>query len=254
MANTTSSNIGSRFEQATLELFKEIFPSLGFNIISLEPRRSGAQSGFDILLKARPLDASYVEINFFIECKEAKSVNLLHTHEFEIKPALLNLSSYNPDYWILFSPLRYLDNDFQELLDTWIRQYPFAFVKWARESDDKNKAEMYLDLFKYFPNIYNIFKEDVPQNICDTAPEYSLDDILIHFRDTLNNAYDQFESRAVKKGIVPGARRITPYAVHKATEIDSDKLAKIHTGYCLLNSSDRVVWRIVCNDLEVKEV
>ena len=199
-----SSHIGARFEKATSELFRKLFPLLGFEVTNEEPRRSGSQRGFDILFQTRPAGIESLRVNFFLECKGASSINLLPPEEFEGKPDLLGISTYDPDYWILFSPLRYLGNDFQELLHTWKSHYPFALVTWVRESKDEQRAGLYLDLYKHFPDIYSIFKQDVPQNIRDTDPEYSLEEILAHLKKSLNNAYDEFQDRVVYKGVNPG--------------------------------------------------
>jgi len=247
-----SQTIGSRFENATLELFKKLFPLIGFDIIRKTLRCSGSQSGFDIFFKARPASTTDINVNFFIECKSAKSINLLHPHEFEGKPEQLNKSLFNPDYLILFSPLRYLGNDLQEFLDQYCGQYPFAFVNWAREGKFENKAGLYLDLFKHFPEIYNLFKADIPGSIRDIPAEYSLEHILDHLRNSIRYAYDEFQERVVHKGILPGVRRITPYSIHNSRETDNNKLSKIRENYFKLNSSDRYIWKVVCNNIDVR--
>lgn len=249
---TNSQTIGSRFENATLELFKRLFPLIGFDLIEETLRCSGSQSGFDIFFKARPASTTDINVNFFIECKSAKSINLLHPHEFEGKPEQLNKSLFNPDYWILFSPLRYPGNDLQEFLDQYCGQYPFAFVNWAREGKFENKAGLYLDLFKHFPEIYNLFKADIPDNMRDIPAEYSLEHILDYLRNSIRYAYDEFQERVVHKGILPGVRRITPCSVHNSRETDDNKLVKIRENYFKLNSSDRYIWKVVCNNIDVR--
>ena len=249
---TNSQKIGSRFENATLELFKKLFPLIGFDLTKETLRCSGSQSGFDIFFKARPASTTDINVNFFIECKGAKSINPLPLSEFECKPEQLNKSLFNPDYWILFSPLRYLGKDLQEFLDQYCRQYPFTFVNWTRESKFKNRAGLHLDLFKHFPEIYDLFKADVPYNIRDIPTEYSLEDILTHLRNSIRYAYDEFHERVVHKGILPGVRRITPYSIHSSREIDNNKLAKIRENYFKLNSSDRYIWKVVCNDIDIR--
>jgi len=249
---TNSQTIGSRFENATLELFKRLFPLMGFDLIGETIRCSGSQSGFDIFFKARPASTTNINVNFFVECKSARSVNVLNPHEFEGKPEQLNKSLFNPDYWILFSPLRYLGNDLQELLNQYCGQYPFAFVNWAREGKFEDKAGLYLDLFKHFPEIYNLFKADVPDNIRDIPAEYLLEDILVHLRNSIRHAYDEFQERVVHKGILPGVRRITPHSIQNSRETDNNKLAKIRENYFKLNSSDRYIWKVVCNDIDVR--
>ncbi|MBA7503345.1 Beta-barrel assembly-enhancing protease [subsurface metagenome] len=249
---TNSQTIGSRFENATLELFKRLFPLMGFDLIEETIRCSGSQSGFDIFFKARPASTTDINVNFFVECKSARSVNVLNPHEFEGKPEQLNKSLFNPDYWILFSPLRYLGNDLQELLNQYCGQYPFAFVNWAREGKFEDKAGLYLDLFKHFPEIYNLFKADVPDNIRGIPAEYLLEDILVHLRNSIRHAYDEFQERVVHKGILPGVRRITPHSIQNSRETDNNKLAKIRENYFKLNSSDRYIWKVVCNDIDVR--
>jgi len=249
---TNSQTIGSRFENATLELFKRLFPLMGFDLIEETIRCSGSQSGFDIFFKARPASTTDINVNLFVECKSARSVNVLNLHEFEGKPEQLNKSVFNPDYWILFSPLRYLGNDFQELLNQYCGQYPFAFVNWAREGKFEHKAGLYLDLFKHFPEIYNLFKADVPDNIRDIPAKYLLEDILVHLRNSIRHAYDEFQERVVHKGILPGVRRITPHSIQNFRETDNNKLAKIRENYFKLNSSDRYIWKVVCNDIDVR--
>jgi tetratricopeptide (TPR) repeat protein len=247
-----SSQLGARFEKATLELFKQIFPFLGFEVAHSEPRRSGSQGGFDLFFQTRPIDTSGIRINFFIECKGASSINLLPPSEFGGKPELLDSSVYDPDYWILLSPLRYLGNDFQELLQKWKSSYPFAFVPWVREGKDANRAGLYLDLYKHFPPIYDIFKQDIPEDIRDTIPEYGLDEIIAHLKTSLDNAYDEYQESVVHKGVVPGVRRISLQAIHRSRELDTAKLARIRTGYYMLNSSDKFVWKVVCNGLDIR--
>jgi tetratricopeptide (TPR) repeat protein len=250
---TQSSQVGARFETATLELFKRILPRLGFTVISHDVRRSGTQKGFDLLFQTRLHDAKDVRVNLFIECKGATSINQLPLEEFEGKPDQLVNSRFNPDYWILFSPLRYLTNEFQENLSFWNRtQYPFALVTWTRPAKDEDRAGLYLDLYKHFPETYAVFREDVPANIRDTPPAQSLDEALTHLRTSINNSYDEFEDRVVFKGLIPGVRRITPQSIYNSIELDDSRLAKIRKGYYMLNSSDRFVWKAVCNDLDVR--
>jgi tetratricopeptide (TPR) repeat protein len=250
---TNSSQVGARFERATLELFKKLFPLLGFDVTEHEIRRSGSQKGFDIVFQTRPHEAKSINVSFFVECKGAKSINPLPLQEFEGKPDQLVNSRFNPDYWILFSPLRYLTNELQENLSSWNRsQYPFALVTWTRPGKDEDRAGLYLDLYKHFPEAYSIFREDVPVNIRDTLPDQSLDEALTHLRTSINNSYDDFEDRVVFKGLIPGVRRITPQSIYKSKEQDDSRLAKIRKGYYMLNSSDRFVWRAVCNDLDVR--
>ena len=248
-----SSQIGARFEHATLQLFKQLFPLLGFDLLHHDIRRSGSQKGFDLFFQTCPHDAKGINVNFFVECKGAKSINPLPLDEFEGKPDQLLNSRFNPDYWILFSPLRYLTNEFQENLGSWSRsQYPFAFLTWARESRDEDRAGIYLDLYKLFPDIYSLFSSDVPDNIRNTPPEYALKEALDHLRTSISNSYDEFEDRVVFKGLIPGIRRITPQSIYKSKERDDSRLAKIRKGYYMLNSSDKFVWRAVCNDLDVR--
>ena len=225
---------------------------MGFDLIKETIRCSGSQSGFDIFFKARPASTTDINVNFFVECKSARSVNVLNLHEFEGKPEQLNKSVFNPDYWILFSPLRYLGNDLQELLNQYCGQYPFTFLNWAREGKFKDKAGLYLDLFKHFPEIYDLFKADVPDNIRDIPAEYLLEDILVYLKNSIKHAYDEFQERVVHKGILPGVRRITPHSIQNSRETDNNKLAKIRENYFKLNSSDRYIWRVVCNDIDVR--
>ncbi len=249
-----SSQVGARFEQATVALFTRLFPLLGFEVLATDIRRSGTQKGFDILFVTRPRDAAAIRINFFIECKGAKAISALPLEEFEGKPDQLVNSRFNPDYWILFSPLRYLTNEFQENLSFWNRSaYPFALITWARESRDPDNAGLYLDLYKHFSDIYALFSDDVPENIRDTAPYFTLDDALKHLRMSLSNSYDEFRDRVVVKGLIPGVRRVTAQSAHKSRENDAGRLAKIRNGYYMLNSSDRFVWKVVCNDLDVRD-
>ena len=77
-----SSQVGARFEQATLELFKQLLPLLGFDLVGYEVRRSGTQKGFDILFRTRFQEAKGIQVNFFIECKGAKSINPLPLEEY----------------------------------------------------------------------------------------------------------------------------------------------------------------------------
>ena len=137
-------------------------------------------------------------------------------------------------------------------MEQYCKQYPFAFVNWTREGKFETKAGIYLDLFKHFPEIYDLFKADVPYNIRDIPTEYSLEDILTHLRNSIRYAYDEFHERVIHKGVLPGVRRITPYSIHNSRETDNSKLAKIRENYFKLNSSDRYIWKVVCNDIDIR--
>ena len=249
-----SSQVGARFEQATLKLFLELLPRLGFDVVDSEIRRSGTQKGFDLLFRARGQVSTLVPINFFVECKGAASISQLQVEEFEGKPDQLVNSRFNPDYWILFSPLRYLSNELQENLQYWRRQYPFALLTWVRDAKDEDRAGPYLDLFKFFPQIYEMFQDDIPENIRNQSPETTLEEILQSLQSSIKNAYDEFEDRVVIKGLFPGVRRITPQSVLQGRETDTSRLNRIRRGYYMLNSSDRFVWKVVCNDVDVRNI
>ena len=218
-----SSQIGARFEQATLKLFQQLLPHLGFDVVSFDLRRSGTQKGFDLLFQARTQGSSAVQVNFFVECKGATSINQLPVEEFAGKPDQLVNSRFNPDYWILFSPLRYLSNKFQENLQYWKRQTPFALLTWVREAKDEDRAGTYLELFKLFPDIYQMFREDVPENIRDLPAETTLETVLDSLQSSIKHAYDEFEDRVVYKGLLPGVRRITPQSIYRSREADTEE-------------------------------
>ncbi len=248
---TKPDNTGKRFELASKRLFKEIFPQLGFEVIGEpESQRGGGQFGFDLRLEARPSSAD-VTVRFFIECKGAAKIGPLALEEFAGKPEQLFLSRFCPDYWILFSPLRYLTNEFKESLQRYRREYPFALVDWSRVETEKDAAGIYLDLFKHFPEIYAVFKEDVPVDTRDTPPQYPLADILDKLQMSLRDAYGEYHETAVSRGILPGVRRITPYTVYAEKSSKHDWLA-LKKAYFQLDSYFSTAFPLVCRDEVVR--
>ncbi len=132
------------------------------------------------------------------------------------------------------------------------REYPFALIDWTRVEKDKAAAGIYIDLFKHFPGIYDVFKEDVPEVYRDSPPTSPLAEILAKLQKSLQDAYSEYLKTAVTRGILPGVRRITPYTVQVVKSSDEKDWSAVKKAYFQLDSSHGTVFPLVCREEVVR--